>query len=103
MRRSMKRRWGACCGHWGRWADDRAAVRDAGMAGERRDGYAPRLRWPCAAGAGDAQARSALWPPVRVPRQARRAVEDPLARWPGDVPAGQAAGARALRVAALRG
>ena len=88
MRRSMKRRWAGCCG---RWADDRFAVGDAGMVGERCDRYASRLRWLGAAGAGGAEARPALWTPVRVPRQARSAIGDPVARrprgcacWPSD-------------------
>jgi len=41
------------------------------MVGERCDRYASRLRWLGAAGAGGAEARPALWTPVRVPRQAR--------------------------------
>ena len=58
-----------------RACDDRAAGGDAGVAGKRRDGHAAGLRRAGAAGAGDAEARSALWTPVRVPRQARRLIK----------------------------
>jgi hypothetical protein len=45
-----------------RCADDRAALGDAGLAGEWSDGYAPRLRRPGAAGARcGGPSSSAIW------------------------------------------
>ena len=53
--------------------DDPGPERRAGLAGDRPHRHAQGLRRPGAAGAGDAQARSARRTSVRVPRPARRA------------------------------
>src|SRR5260370_1968965 len=97
MVRSTRQRWD---GGWGRWADERAAGRDAGVAGEWSDRHASRVRWASAAGAGEAETGSTLWAAVRVPGQARRSGEAAVARRPGTVPAGQAGGSGEVHLAA---
>ena len=57
------------------------------------------FEWFGSAGAGDAQAQPAQWPPVRIPRPARWIDQGAVARWPGYVPVRQATGARAVCVA----
>ena len=55
----------ACAGG----GDDHTAYWGAGVAGDRPHRHAQGFRWVGTAGAGDAQAQSARWPFVRVPRR----------------------------------
>ena len=95
--RSMRRRCGACSMPWRTMIPVPAGVRVWLATGhtDMRKGFDGLG----AAGAGDAEARSARRASVRLPRQARRSRQGALARRPGPVPVRQAAGARALHLA----
>src|ERR1700730_564573 len=73
------------------------------MAGGRRYRHAQGLRQPGGAGADGARAGSVLWSRVLLPRPPWRSSQAVVVGWRWPVPVRQAAGARAIRLAACRG
>ena len=79
--------------------DDSGSERRAGVAGDRPHQHEEGLPGPGVGGAGDAEARSAQWPSVRLQRPPRQPDQGSVARRPGRLPVLEEARARPLHLA----